>query len=184
MPAYGPFHMPHRGPSRRAEPTRSGSTRNDDGSASPDRSRRRTLPPLPCTPARPRRGAPRAIVRSMPRRYADAAQGNTGFGDLHRASAARLAATLDQEGCPPHAPCDHQRHGPAARPLPARGLQLRRRRRRRVRRGQRRIGRHGDGPCRLRRGLCTAIADFQTDLDRQSAELQDALGQGRHRPRI
>ena len=37
-------------------------------------------------------------------------------------------------------------------------------------------------PADYAEGLCTAIADFQTDLDRQSAELQDALGQGTPSP--
>lgn len=37
-------------------------------------------------------------------------------------------------------------------------------------------------PADYAEGLCTAIADFQTDLDRQSAELQDALGKGTPSP--
>ena len=37
-------------------------------------------------------------------------------------------------------------------------------------------------PAEYAEGLCTAIADFQTDLDRQSAELQDALSGGTPSP--
>ena len=37
-------------------------------------------------------------------------------------------------------------------------------------------------PADYAEGLCTAINDFQTDLDRQSAELQDALSQGTPSP--